>query len=136
MLSSLPPCATTGVGSLPFADAGEAVAHVMAAYDVPFCPQLPLVEGDMVAEWLGADPGRCGWSPERDRERPRAWEAFLDALDAAPPSHGVVKLQVTGPWTLATALGDTALAGEIAAGWPRRPRARCGPCTSAACSPC
>jgi len=88
---------------------------VAAAYDVPFCPQLPLLEGDMVAEWLGADPCRCGWSPERDRERPRAWEAFLDEVSVRPPDHGVVKLQVTGPWTLATALGDTALAGELAA---------------------
>lgn len=115
MLGTLPPCATTGVGSLPFADAGLAVAHVMGAYDVPFCPQLPLLEGDMVAEWLGADPCCCGWSPDRDRERPRAWEAFLEALDANPPGHGVVKLQVTGPWTLAGALGDADLAGEVAA---------------------
>ena len=41
-----------------------------AAYDVPFCPQLPRLEGDMVGEWLGADPRRCGWRPARDRERP------------------------------------------------------------------
>lgn len=115
MLSQLPPCATTGVGSLPFSTADQAVAHVMDAYEVPFCPQLPLVEGDMVTEWLGADPCCCGWSPERDRERPRAWEPFLEALDEQPPEHGVVKLQVTGPWTLANALGDTGLAGELAA---------------------
>ena len=115
MLDLLPPCATTGVGSLPFGHPADAVAHVIDAYDVPFCPQLPLLEGDMVAEWLGADPCCCGWSPERDRERPRAWEEFLDAVSARPPEHGVVKLQVTGPWTLATALGDTALAGELAA---------------------
>lgn len=114
MLSNLHPCATTGVGSLPFGNTDEAVTHVMDAYDVPFCPQLPLLEGDMVTEWLGADPCRCGWSPERDRERPRTWEAFLDALDDYPPQHGVVKLQVTGPWTLAGALGDAALAGQIA----------------------
>lgn len=116
MLSPLPPCATTGIGSLPFGDATEAVDHVMDAYEVPFCPQLPLLEGDMVAEWLGADPCRCGWSPERDRERPRAWDAFLGALERRPPAHGLVKLQVTGPWTLATALGDAGVAGELA-GW-------------------
>ena len=123
MLSQLPPCATTGVGSLPFSDVDEAVAHVTDAYEVPFCPQLPLVEGDMVAEWLGADPCCCGWSPERDRERPRAWEPFLEAVDERPPEHGVVKLQVTGPWTLANALGDTGLAGRaggVAGGLGRR----------------
>jgi methionine synthase II (cobalamin-independent) len=115
MLSNLPPCATTGVGSLPFADVEEAVEHVAASYDIPFCPQLPLLEGDMVAEWLGADPCCCGWSPERDRERPQAWDAFLRSVSAHPPSHGMVKLQITGPWTLATALGDASLAREIAA---------------------
>ena len=43
--------------------------HVTAAYDVPFCPQLPRLEGDMVTEWLGADP-----RPLRlvARPRPRA----------------------------------------------------------------
>ncbi|HEY6891545.1 MAG TPA: hypothetical protein VI300_27310, partial [Solirubrobacter sp.] len=87
--------ATTGVGSLPFDDAAYAVAHVAEAYDVPFCPQLPRPDGDMITEWLGGDPGRCGWSPARDRERPRAWDAFLRELDRSPPAHRVVKLQVT-----------------------------------------
>lgn len=103
-LERLPAWATTGVGSLPFTDPQEAAAHAVAAYDLPFCPQLPLLDGDMIAEWLGADPRRCGWSRERDRERPRAWDAWLAALAAAPPAHGVVKLQVTGPATLACAL--------------------------------
>ncbi|HWK29221.1 MAG TPA: hypothetical protein VNS09_21845 [Solirubrobacter sp.] len=103
-LDRLPPWATTGVGSLPYRDADAAVAHVAAAYDVPFCPQLPRLEGDMITEWLGADPGRCGWSPARDRERPRAWDAFLARMRLAPPAHGVVKLQATGPVTLACAL--------------------------------
>jgi hypothetical protein len=58
----------------------------------------------MITEWLGGDPGRCGWSPARDRERPRAWDAFLRELDRSPPAHRVVKLQVTGPATLACAL--------------------------------
>jgi hypothetical protein len=104
VLDRLPAWATTGVGSLPHDDVEEAVAHVAAAYDVPFCPQLPRLDGDMVAEWLGADPRRCGWSPARDRERPHAWSALLAELDRTPPAHGVVKLQVTGPATLACAL--------------------------------
>jgi hypothetical protein len=125
ILERLPAWATTGVGSLPFADAQVAVAHIWQRYEVPFCPQLPVVDGDMIAEWLGADPRRCGWSPARDRERPHAWESFLTQLDRRPPGHGVVKLQVTGPATLAVALerergaglsrrGTAALAAEIA----------------------
>lgn len=103
-LARLPEWATTGVGSLPHDSAEAAVSYLVAAYDVPFCPQLPLMEGNMIREWLGADPGRCGWSPERDRETPLAWPQLLAALDAAPPVHGLVKLQVTGPATLALAL--------------------------------
>jgi hypothetical protein len=116
-LDRLGPLATTGVGSLPFRDPEAAVRHVAANYRLPFCPQLPRLEGDMVVEWLGGDPGRCGWSPDRDRERPAAWEAFTRVMAHAPPSHGVVKLQVTGPATLAAALegrGRYDLASELA----------------------
>ena len=60
----------------------------MRAYDLPFCPQLPALDGDMVPEWLGADPRRCGWTPDRDRERPAAWDAFRAGLSARPPAHG------------------------------------------------
>jgi len=104
VLDRLPAWATTGVGSLPHTFPEHAAAHVTGEYDVPFCPQLPRLEGDMVGEWLGADPLRCGWGPERDRERPAAWGALLAALERRPPAHGVVKLQVTGPVTLAHAL--------------------------------
>ncbi|CAN5581435.1 hypothetical protein BH20ACT17_BH20ACT17_14200 [soil metagenome] len=122
-LDRLPPWSTTGVGSLPYSDGRLAAARAVADYDLPFCPQLPRVEGEMVAEWLGADPRRCGWSPDRDRERPRAWEWLLRELTLAPPAHDVVKLQVTGPLTLACALergagrvpGDAALRCEVAA---------------------
>jgi hypothetical protein len=104
VLDRLPAWATTGVGSLPHTFPDHAAAHVVGEYDVPFCPQLPRLEGDMVGEWLGADPLRCGWAPDRDRERPAAWDAFLAALARRPPAHGVVKVQVTGPVTLAYAL--------------------------------
>jgi len=122
-LDRLPPWSTTGVGSLPYTDGRLAVARAVGDYDLPFCPQLPRLEGDMVAEWLGADPRRCGWSPDRDRERPRAWDWLLRELTLAPPAHDLVKLQVTGPLTLACALerdagrgpGDTALRCELAA---------------------
>jgi hypothetical protein len=100
---------TTGVGSLPFAAPTVAARHAVRAYDLPFCPQLPRADGDMVREWLGR--AGCEWSPDRDRERPAAWEPFLEALTAAPAGHGMVKLQVTGPVTLAAALERRAGAG-------------------------
>jgi hypothetical protein len=115
-LDRLPPLATTGVGSLPFHDPAAAVRHAARAYDLPFCPQLPALDGDMVREWLGGDPRRCGWSPGRDRQRPAAWDAFTALAAARAPAHGLVKLQVTGPVTLARALdgGADGLAEEIA----------------------
>ncbi|MDW5596049.1 hypothetical protein VSS74_17010, partial [Conexibacter stalactiti] len=104
ILERLPAWATTGVGSLPHDDPAQAVAHCVAAYELPFCPQLPRLDGDMVSEWLGADLASAGWTRARERGRPRAWEALLARLDAAPPAHRIVKLQVTGPATLACAL--------------------------------
>lgn len=117
-LDRLPALVTTSVGSLPHSDAAAAVKHAIGAYELPACPQLPLLDGDMLSEWLGADPGRCGWAPDRDRERPRAWEAWLAALVASPPTHGVVKLQVTGPLTLAAGLERAA--GRTGCGHPAR----------------
>jgi hypothetical protein len=108
VLDRLPSWATTGVGSLPFTEVDEAAAHAAHAYGLPFCPQLPRLEGDMIAEWLGGDPARCGWSAERDRERPLAWDAWLAELKRRPPRHWMVKLQVTGPLTLACALERSA----------------------------
>jgi len=115
-LDRLPALATTGVGSLPFAAPADAARHAARAYDVPFCPQLPRVDGDMVREWLGADPGRCGWNPDRDRLRPAAWDAFVAELRTRPPAHGIVKLQATGPVTLAIALERAG--GGVATGAP------------------
>lgn len=103
-LDRLPALATTSVGSLPHGDPAHAARHAVRAYDLPACPQLPRLDGDMLHEWLGADPGRCGWAPDRDREQPRAWGDWRALLAAAPPPHGVVKLQVTGPLTLAAGL--------------------------------
>jgi hypothetical protein len=120
-LRRLDALATTGVGSLPFTAPAAAVRHAANAYDVPFCPQLPRLDGDMVRSWLGADPAGCGWCPDRDRQRPAAWDAFVAEVAARPPAHGTVKLQVTGPVTLARALDRAAgrretlvLAAEIA----------------------
>ena len=104
MLTRLAPLTTTGVGSLPFTRPGEAARHAVGGYELPFCPQLPCAYGDMVQEWLGADPARCGWAPDRDRQLPAVWDHFILELERHPPAHGIVKLQVTGPLTLAMAL--------------------------------
>jgi hypothetical protein len=103
---------TTGVGSLPFERPGDAARHAVHAYGLPFCPQLPRAYGDMLEEWLGADPGRCGWAPDRDQQLPAAWDAFVLELQHHPPRHGIVKLQVTGPLTLAMALERHAPGGR------------------------
>jgi hypothetical protein len=66
----------------------------------------------MVQEWIGADPDRCGWAPDRDRQLPAAWDGFVVELERSPPAHGLVKLQVTGPLTLAIALERRAAAGR------------------------
>jgi hypothetical protein len=112
LLDALPAWATTGVGSVPHTFPEHAAAHVVGEYDVPFCPQLPRLEGDMVREWPGGGPPDCAWSPERDREGPAAWDALAAALARRPPEHRVVKLQVTGPVTLAHALEPDARAAE------------------------
>jgi hypothetical protein len=123
MPSRLPRFATMGVGSLPGTDPVEAVRHVMTAYGIPFCPQLPRVEGNMIEEWLGVPPGRCGWSPDRDRPLPQSWPIFLDAVVRTRPPHGVVKLQITGPVTLCWALEERpssppAIFARDVAAWP------------------
>ena len=104
LLMRLAPLTTTGVGSLPFTRPGDAARHAVGCYELPFCPQMPRAYGDMLQEWLGADPGRCGWAPDRDQQLPAAWDAFVLELRRRRPAHGVVKLQVTGPLTLAMAL--------------------------------
>src|SRR3954447_2871750 len=87
VLAALPAWATTGVGSLPHTFPEPAAAHAAGEYDVPFCPQLPRLEGDMVREWLGADPLRCGWAPERGRERPPPPGGVLPPPEPRPPAH-------------------------------------------------
>ena len=62
ILDRLPALATTGVGSLPFTSPDAAARHATGAYTLPFCPQLPRLDGDMLGEWLGTDPCSCGWS--------------------------------------------------------------------------
>lgn len=111
LLDQLPCWTTTGVGSLPHAGAHDAVEYLTLAYGVPFCPQLPRHDGDMVAQWLRDPAARPGWTADRPAREPVAWDAFLADLRARPPAHGVVKLQVTGPVTLACAIDRAAAVG-------------------------
>lgn len=103
-LDRLPTWSTTGIGSLPFIDPHAAAIHATASYEIPFRPQLPRLEGEMVSEWLGGEAEWGRWSPKSQTSQPKAWAPFLDEIDRIPPAHGWVKLQVTGPVTLASSI--------------------------------
>jgi len=67
ILDRLLALATTGVGSLPFARPAEAARHALGGYAVPFCPQLPRLDGDNRA---GAWRRSRGGGRERRLARP------------------------------------------------------------------
>ena len=124
------PLFPTGVGSVRHSDAQEAVADVLRQYwRCPFWPQLPrrTPEELMIpqvglglpdARWDG-DAGVLHWRGDLSDEtidtadipppqRAAGLHALLAALEAAPADKRppVVKGQVVGPLTLATALRD------------------------------
>ncbi|HVT65254.1 MAG TPA: methionine synthase [Mycobacteriales bacterium] len=110
----------TGVGSLPGTDIDAAVATCFDQLpDLPHLPELPGrgPGADMVGRTgaqlagLGVDRTPSGWRlvdrPGLDqRAAQELLEADLDALlpVAAPGYDGALKLQLTGPWTLAASL--------------------------------
>ncbi len=113
------PGSATGVGSLPGTDPREAAAEVTGELpDLPHLPELPGrgIGADMVGRTaallrdLHVDAQPSGWRlvdrPGMDERRARAYVGQdLDELEAhAQGFVGPVKLQVTGPWTLAAAL--------------------------------
>ncbi len=98
----IPPCATTGVGSLPHLDPARALA-LSLSQDLPFLPELPRLDPDefmVPAALRGLEPGVPDLSVLR---------RFLAAL----PGPTLVKVQMVGPTTL----------GLERAGWLER-RAR------------
>lgn len=115
----------TGVGSLPGTDVREAAALVTGETpELPALPELPArgVGADMVGRTAGllvdlaVEVVPTGWRvtarPGRDLRRARDLmagdlDAFDDACDRVRP--GWVKIQATGPWTLAASV-------ELAAG--------------------
>jgi methionine synthase II (cobalamin-independent) len=110
---------STGVGSWPGTDAeeyAEAVRVVLGEVpDLPYLPELPGrgANADMVGRTLamigdlGFDLQPAGWrltdTSGIDHRRARSLLAQdLDQLEEqAQDFHGVLKVQVTGPWTLA-----------------------------------
>lgn len=123
----------TGIGSYPGTDAtdfDEALKIVLDTVpDLPYLPELPArgAHADMVGRTLaivaelGADLQPAGWrltgaAPGLDQRRARSLLAQdLDALEEQTQGYsGRLKLQVTGPWTLAATVerptGDRLLA--------------------------
>jgi methionine synthase II (cobalamin-independent) len=117
------PGQATGIGSLPHADAADAARFVLRCLpELPAAPQLPnrSVNEDMLSQWLRALPevdvaadGHVAHRPERagepvsvafDDDSHGGLLAFLDLVAALPTAPAAVKLQVTGPLTLGTAL--------------------------------
>ncbi|MFD9727730.1 methionine synthase [Streptomyces sp. NPDC059072] len=109
----------TGVGSLPGGDAREAAKTATGSFEeFPYLPELPArgPGADMIGRSLGllvdmyAHVEPSGWRisdrPGRDTRRARSWLGEdLDALEEFTQGYtGRLKVQVVGPWTLATAL--------------------------------
>lgn len=120
---------STGLGSMPGDDIAEAVRVVLGeAGDLPFLPELPArgAPAGMVGRTLGlvvdlgADLQPAGWrltpAPGIDHRRARSLlHQDLDRLEELSGGHlATVKVQVTGPWTLAAMVekprGDKVLA--------------------------
>jgi methionine synthase II (cobalamin-independent) len=115
------PARSTGVGSLPGTDPVEAARVVLGELpDLPHLPELPARgphadlggRGAALLVDLPVDLQPSGWRlvprPSRDGRRARdLLRRDLDALEEVAADVGVppaVKLQATGPWTLAALL--------------------------------
>lgn len=111
--------AATGIGSMPGDDGREAIRTVLGELpDLPFLPELPGrgLGADMIGRGAGllvdlpVDVQPSGWRvtdhPGRDLRRATDWLARdLDALEELTQDYaGALKVQVTGPWTLAAAI--------------------------------
>jgi methionine synthase II (cobalamin-independent) len=120
-VTALPPAGGTGVGSLPGDDPVEAVRVVLGELpELPHLPELPgrgpgadlAGRGAALLVDLPVDLQPSGWRlvprPSRDARRARDLLARdLDALEEVAGDVGLppaLKLQATGPWTLASLL--------------------------------
>lgn len=122
MTTPLVPGTATGIGSLPGTDPLEAARTVVGELpDLPHLPELPA--RGVGADVLGRGAGllvdiavelvpsgyRVTAHPGRDHRRARDLlrrdlDAMEEAVGAAGVSPPVVKVQVTGPWTLAAGI--------------------------------
>jgi hypothetical protein len=124
----LPPASASGVGSLPGTEPLEAVPIPLTTLPgLPYLPELPArgPGADMVGRAfavlveLYADLAPSGWrfAEHAGRETRRAVSILgqdLDALEERGEGYsGAIKVQVAGPWTLASTVelrhGDKAL---------------------------
>jgi methionine synthase II (cobalamin-independent) len=122
---------TTGLGSLPGDDIREWTKVLLDAVDIPFLAELPARPyGDMLSRAvavlteLAVDLQPAGWrltggsDPRASLDQRRARSLLAEDLDAleelADGYAGLLKLQLTGPWTLASTIelprGDKVLA--------------------------
>jgi methionine synthase II (cobalamin-independent) len=122
---------TTGLGSLPGEDIREWTKVLLDAVDIPFLAELPARPyGDMLSRAiavlteLAADLQPAGWrltggsDPRASMDQRRARSLLAEDLDVleelADGYTGPLKLQLTGPWTLAATVelprGDKILA--------------------------
>lgn len=90
-LDALPPCATTGIGSLPLRDV-EAALDVAFRADVPWLPELPRGPGDFMVP--AALRGLPGFEGPGDSLGP-VWAPFLERVRRARPA--IAKVQLAGP---------------------------------------
>ncbi len=109
----------TGIGSLPGKEPSEACQYVLDELPIPHLPELPdrgwhadiAGRGAALLADLYVDLQPSGWRivprPSRDGQRARDLLARdVDALEkaASGTAPGILKLQATGPWTLASLL--------------------------------
>jgi methionine synthase II (cobalamin-independent) len=113
-----PPASATGLGSLPGTDIAEAIRLVLGELpELPYLPELPargpgaelVGRGCALLVDLPAELQPHGWTlashPGRDLARARDYlERDLDALTELARGVPVLKVQVPGPLTLATAV--------------------------------
>lgn len=121
----------TGIGSMPGEDPHEAARLVLGELPVPHLPELPgrgahadlAGRGAALLHDLHVDLQPTGWRmvPRPSRDGRRAKDLLnrdLDALEELGEAPEFLKLQATGPWTLASLLelhrGDKVLADHAA----------------------
>lgn len=130
----IPPFTTTGIGSLPYRSALEAVDLTLSSVDVPFWPQLPAIgfQEQMIPQYSEGMPGirvdlekERIWVERSEEEIARFYEASAEMPAIAISydfAHGLqaftsrikskhlpmIKGHITGPLTFTLGLKDSA----------------------------